>query len=181
MISKFIRERIEERYGHPLRYSKQADALAAHIFEVCKLTISASTLRRLLGFVNNKSVPRTYSLDVLAEYLGHKSWEDLLRSLEKGSVPSEKIIISLKPEQLKSGQLVVISYEPGKKVELRKTKNSFLVTFSNEKVLLLNDEVRFQQMELHYPLTFDQVVRAGKSIGRRQIATVSGITAIAKG
>ena len=96
MLSKLIRQKIDERFkerhGTALRYSKQCDALAAHIQEVCKTTISPSTLRRLLGFVKNTFQPREYSLDLLAEYVGYKSWTNLLKSLEHDDGEEVKMI-----------------------------------------------------------------------------------------
>ena len=142
------------------------------------MTISASTMRRLLGFVKNSAQPREYSLDILADYVGHKSWAHLLRSLEKGNEEVEKIITSLRSEQVRKGQPVVLTYEPGKKIELRKEGTTFLVISSNDKKLIANDRVTFRVIELHYPLTFTDLFREGNSIGRVQLATVSGITSI---
>lgn len=181
MLSKLIRQKIEEKFGHPLRYSKQCDALATHINEVCRLTISPSTLRRLLGFVKNKAQPRDYSLDILAAYVGHKSWPHLLATLDGNREKPEKAIEKLSTSQVKKGQKVLIAYEPGKQIETERTGSGFVVVSTNDKKLQLNDEVDFRVIELHYPLTFTSVVREGKNIGRVQVATVSGVTAIQKG
>lgn len=113
--------------------------------------------------------------------MGYKSWELLLRSFEKEEKRNEKIIERLSPQQVKAGQVVEICYEPKKVVELKKQGNIFQVVSSNEKKIQLNDEVQFKQLELHYPLTFTYVIRQGSSVGRLQVATVSGITAIRKG
>jgi hypothetical protein len=180
MLSKFIRQKIEEKFGHALRYSKQCDALAAHINEVCKLTISPSTLRRLLGFVKNKAQPRDYSLDILAAYVDHKSWTHLLAALDGNREIPEKAIEKLSATQVKKGQAVQIAYEPGKQVEIRKVGATFNVLSTNDKKILLNDVVDFRLIELHYPLTFTSVIREGKNIGRVQVATVSGVTGILK-
>ena len=181
MLSRLIRQKIEEKFGHQLRYSKQCDALAAHITEVSKLTISPSTLRRLLGFVKNKAQPRDYSLDILAAYVGHKSWAHLLATLDGNREQPEKMIEKLSATQVKRGQTIQIAYEPGKLVEIEKAGVGFTVLSTNDKKIQLNDEVNFRIIELHYPLTFSSVMRSGKSIGRVQVATVSGVTAIKKG
>lgn len=181
MISKFIREKIEQRFGRPLKYSKQVDDLAGHIAEVCNSTISPSTLRRLLGFVKNTAQPREYSLDILAEYVGHKSWTHLIKSLERSDEEPVKVIERLKPSQIKNGQTIQINYEPHKQVIIKRTGKVYKVVVSNEKKLQLNDEVEFRIIELHYPLTFTHVMRLGKSIGSVQVAIVSGITMITKG
>lgn len=163
-----------------MRYPKDCEALAQHISHHCKTRISGSTLRRLYGFVKGVREPRLYTLDIIAQYLGYKSWEQLLHSFEKEERQSEKIIERLSPQQVKAGQVVEICYEPKKVIELKKQGNTFHVVSSNEKKLQLNDEVQFKQLELHYPLTFTHVIRQGSSVGRLQVATVSGVTAIGK-
>jgi hypothetical protein len=185
VLSKLIRQKIDdrfkERHGTALRYSKQCDALAAHIQEVCKTTISPSTLRRLLGFVKNTFQPREYSLDILAEYVGYKSWTHLLKSLEHGEGEAVKVIEKLKPTQVKSGQTVQVGFEPGRQVSIKREGGAYRVIASNEKKLSLGDEVEFRIIELHYPLTFTRVVRGSKDIGRVQVAAFSGVTSITKG
>jgi hypothetical protein len=148
---------------------------------VCKTTISPSTLRRLLGFVKNTFQPREYSLDILAEYVGYKSWAQLLKSLEHDEGETAKAIEKLTPRQVKTGQTVQVSFEPGRQVSIKREGTTYRVTTSNEKKLLHGDEVEFRIIELHYPLTFARVVRGGKDIGRVQVATFSGVTSITKG
>lgn len=180
MLSKIIKEKIHHRFGNEVRYPKDCEVLAQHISHHCKTQISGSTLRRLYGFVKGVREPRLYTLDIIAEYLGYKSWEQLLKSFEKDETHGEKVIERLSPQQIKSGHVVVISYEPKKVVELKKHGNIFIVVSSNEKKLHLNDEVKFVLLELHYPLTFTHVIRQGSSVGRVQVASVSGIVHIDK-
>ena len=178
MLSKLIKEKIQARLGQAVRYPKDCDRLADHITEVCQATLSASTLRRLMGFVNGMNEPRLYTLDVIAAYLGHKCWEELLASLQPGVGKPEPVIEKLDPEQVRNGQTIQLTYEPAKVIEIRKVGGSLRVVTSNEKRLLVNDEVRFIQLKLHYPLTFTHHFREGNSLGKLQLATVSGITSI---
>lgn len=180
MLSKIIKEKIHHRFGNEVRYPKDCEALAQHISQHCKTRISGSTLRRLYGFVKGIREPRLYTLDIIAEYVGYKSWEHLLNSFETEETHREKVIERLSPQQIKSAQVVTISYEPKKVVELKRQDNIFIVVSSNEKKLHLNDEVKFALLELHYPLTFTYVIRQGNSLGRLQVAQVSGIMSIKK-
>jgi hypothetical protein len=180
MLSKIIKEKVEQRFGNQLRYSKQCDALALHVSKECRTSVSASTLRRLLGFVKGTGEPRLYTLDIIAMYIGHKDWEHLLASFEKGEPEKEISLEKLSPHQIKSGQGIKITYQPGKIIELKKIGQSFQVVNSNEKKLILNDEIKFHTLELHYPVTFTNLFREGNSMGRLQLATVSGVTSIRK-
>lgn len=77
MLSNEIRKKIELRYGSPIRYSKDCEALARSIANACKQQISITTLKRLLGFAKSIESPRLYTLDTLAEYLGYSDWVSL--------------------------------------------------------------------------------------------------------
>ena len=180
MLSKLVKEKIQQRFGQEIRYPKDCEPLAQHISQVCKTRVSASTLLRLYGFVKGIREPRLYTLDILAEYLGHKGWQELMASFEKQSEAPVKILEQLKPQQIKKGQTVELKYQPGKVIELKKIENVFTVVSTNEKRLQLNDEVKFNLLELHHPLTFVHLIREGKSLGRFQLAMVSGITSIRK-
>lgn len=101
-------------------------------------------------------------------------------SFEKQNEAPARIIERLKPEQVKKGETVELKYQPAKFIELKKTENVFVVVSTNERRLRLNDEVKFTLLELHYPLTFVHLIREGKSLGKFQLAMVSGITSIRK-
>jgi hypothetical protein len=182
MLSKIIKGMIEQKFG-PVRYPKDCDVLSAKISEACKTSISSSTLKRLFGFTKTKGMeqPRLYTLDIISTYIGYGCWEELIASLDKGEDVSQKTLEKLKPQQIKTGESITITYEPRKVIEVKKKEGIFKVVSSNEKQLLLNDEVKFKLLELHYPLTLTHVIRNGNSIGRIQLATVSGITSIKKG
>ena len=181
MLSKLIKEKIHEKLGQAIRYPKDCHALAEHIETVCKTKISPSTIKRLYGFVKGASQePRLYTLDLIGEYLGYKGWDQLIDSIHV-SVPSgSKEIEKIKQGQVRKGQSVILCYEPGKKIELRKSGDSFLVISSNDRKLHLNDEVHFHELEVHYPLSLTSVTRKGEGMGKMQLATVSGITSIRK-
>lgn len=181
MLSKIIKERIAEKFGRDIHYPKDCQALAEHITHTCKTPISASTVQRLFGFVKGIREPRLYTLDITARYLGMKNWKHLLSTLDKTTDDTTKIIEKIKSSQIKAGETIHLGYAPAKDISIKRVGAIYVVVASNDKKLLVNDEVEFNLAELHYPLTFSQVIRAGKNIGRVQVATVSGLTMIMKG
>jgi hypothetical protein len=180
MLSKLIKDKIHEKFGQSVRYPKDCNALADHISSLCKTKISGSTLKRLYGFVKGTQEPRLYTLDIISEYLGFKGWEHLLLSLDKSGSADSRELEKLRPEQIRKGQTVFLGYEPGKKIEIQRQGNSFLILSSNDRKLSSGNEVKFGSIELHYPLTFTGLSRKGENIGKLQIATISGITSIRK-
>lgn len=180
MLSKIIKERICEKYGKEIIYPKDCLALAEHISHTCKTPISASTVQRLFGFVKGIREPRLYTLDIAARYLGMKNWKHLLSSLDKTADDTIRAIERIKSSQLRTGETIRLTYEPSKELIIKRVGNLYVVMATNDKKLQLNDEVEFNLAELHYPLTFLQVIRGGKNMGRVQVATVSGLTLITK-
>ncbi len=77
MIHEDLLAKIEVRFGRSIRYSKDCDALAVDIIFHTGCRISASTLKRVLGFGDNYIIPRLYTLDAIAKYIGYDSWNDL--------------------------------------------------------------------------------------------------------
>ena len=180
MLNKLIKDKIHEKFGQAVRYPKDCNTLADHISAACKTKISGSTLKRLYGFVKGTQEPRLYTLDIISEYLGFKGWEHLLQSLDKSETPDSRELEKIRPDQIRKGQIIFLSYQPGKKIEIQKQGSAFLILSSNDRKLILGDEVKFGAVELHYPLTFTTLSRKGENLGKLQVATVSGITSIRK-
>ena len=184
MLSKVIKNMVEQKFGHPIRYPRDCDALSLHIHHVCKTRISGSTLKRLFGFVKNKGVeqPRLYTLDIISTYLGHKGWEELAVQLIKGTINTNFVTVEeLSPGKLKKGEVVQLGYEPGKELTLTYTgKNQFIVTASNDSKLCAMDTVKFHKAVSHYPLLINEITRAGNNAGQYVAGRISGITYIRK-
>lgn len=77
MLTESIKNKITEQYGQQIRYSKDCENLAIHISTKVGANISASTIKRLFGFVKSTSKPNKYTLDIIARYLQTTNWEEL--------------------------------------------------------------------------------------------------------
>ena len=64
---KKIKPIIENRYGKPITFSSECIDVSKHIFNTTGLTLSAQTLRRMLGFIDSKVMPSKNSLEILDE------------------------------------------------------------------------------------------------------------------
>ena len=98
MIPDAIRKKIEARFGKPIRYSKDCEALAYSINKISSDRISATTLKRLLGFAKSIEQPRLFTLDLIAIYVGYNDWSSLLANIES----AENIIIPISLGQYKN-------------------------------------------------------------------------------
>ena len=80
---KKIKPIIENRYGKPITFSSECIDVSKHILNTTGLNISAQTLRRMLGFIDNKVMPSKNSLEIIALYCGYNSFKDLIQSQKK--------------------------------------------------------------------------------------------------
>ena len=83
MIPQHIRLLFERRFGRKINYSKDCEILSKNIEKVCQEKISPTTIKRLFGFAKSIDQPRTYTLDVLANYVGFINWSTLLAKMEQ--------------------------------------------------------------------------------------------------
>ena len=70
-----LKEAIEERFGRKMLTPKDFEYLSAYIAEQQHETVSASTLKRLWGYIQTSSLPRRTTLDVLARLLDFADWD----------------------------------------------------------------------------------------------------------
>jgi hypothetical protein len=181
MVSKVIKARIEDEYGQPIRYSRDCDALAANISRKCRCTISASTVRRLLGFYKTDQTPRTSTLDIIAEYIGHKDWDALISTLNKNKNRSERLLTEINADNLRKGEKFELGYTPDKIVTIEYIgKAQFKVLKSKNSLLKEGDLFKAYHFTLHHPLFLLDVHREEKPLGELIEAKVSGITSIRK-
>lgn len=71
-----LRSDIEAEVGRKIRTPKDFDFLSACIADRLHQTISISTLKRVWNYVASDATPRLSTLDILAQFVGSKDWED---------------------------------------------------------------------------------------------------------
>jgi len=182
MLSKVIKNMIEDKFGQPVRYPRDCDALSSHISKECKTGLSGSTLKRLFGFTKRKGneQPRLYTLDIISDYLGHKGWEDLSKKLMIGETPSDYIELEeLVPEKIKRGEIIRLGYENHIEVALMYLgKQQFEVIESTDKKLNPGFLLKFKKAVAHYPLPIAEILDGKLNTGPYVVGKVSGITYI---
>ncbi len=79
-----LREKIEEKLGRPIRSPKDFNFLAVEIFAEVHVNISATTLKRVWGYIEGGKMPRLSTLDVLAWFVGYDDWESFKQEVSDG-------------------------------------------------------------------------------------------------
>ena len=181
MLSEVIKSRIEERFGRPIRYSKDCEVLAAEISQETKQSISGSTLKRLFGLVDGIREPRLYTLDTIAFYLGFQTWEALINDFNNEQYSGFDTIQEVQAEQLKEGEKLRIKYDPERELVLECIAPcEFKIEQSVNSKLQQNDTIQIKSITKAYPLFISNVVRENKNLGQYVAGKLSGITHIEK-
>ncbi len=161
----YLLKKVEERYGRSINTSTDFEALLVTIERDTGEFISASTLKRLWGYVSLHPSPRIATLDVLARYVGKESFlafqEELKSdpSFESGFFTTRFVV----SEDLKEGDSVVVGWAPNRLVRLLYLGNSaYRVVSSANSKLQVGDEFAASQFMLGYPLFVDRIKRAGE-------------------
>jgi hypothetical protein len=181
MLSEIIKKRIEDKFGRPIRYSKDCEILAAIITEETKRSISGSTLKRVFGLVEGTKEPRLYTLDVLAMFLGHQTWEALINDFNSDQYSGFDIIQEINASELTEGEKLKIRYAPERELVLEcLAPSKFRIKQSQNSKLQENDIVYLKSITRSYPLFFSDVLRKDISHGPYVAGKLSGITHIEK-
>lgn len=179
MLSKIIRERIEQKFGQEVRYSKDCEVLANEISNNTTKKISASTVKRLFGMAKGIDEPRLYTMDTLAVYLGYKNYDELLIEFKAANSSEFEIVEEIRVNTLDTNVKLLLHYEPNRRLKLRYIGESKfeLLEVVNSK-LKKNDLLVVEHIVRNYPLFLSNVIREEKNLGSYTAAKISGVTAI---
>jgi hypothetical protein len=181
MLSEIIKKRIEDKFGRPVRYSKDCEILAAVITTETKRSISGSTLKRIFGLVDGTKEPRLYTLDVLAMFLGYQTWESLINDFNTDQHSGFDSIQEIHSSDIKEGEKLIVKYEPERELILECIAPSeFKIEQSINSKLQRNDTIQIKSITKAYPLFISNVVRENKNLGQYIAGKLSGITHIEK-
>lgn len=177
MINDRIRQLIAKRFGRELRYSQECDALSEDIFERTGERLGISTLKRMLGFTGASVVPRTSTMDIIAQYLGYSCYSELAMELGEGVKVSDfDTIDGIDPVTLTPGTHVMLTYSPDRKIVMRYIGEGwFTVIESENSKLLKGDRLKLSNLSLGFELIVSEVIRNGCSLGAYRAAKNSGI------
>ncbi len=177
MLTPISKKHLEDKFGKAIRYPSHFNELALVISANTKESISANTLKRLFGFINEQREPRMVTLDLIAQYLGFNNWDDYLIDicrLARLEYPDK--------EMIDVGSLDILSYleihyAPNGRVLMRFLGDfRFEITEAINSTLLVADVVEVYNLFRFYPLIVPHVVRCGNHLGPFFVGKVSGIT-----
>jgi hypothetical protein len=167
MIPEFLRIRIEMRFGKPIRYAKDCEALASAVSKYCNQKISATTIMRVFSIMKSKSIPRLYTLDLISQYAGFDSWDAAVNNSDLNEDFHSLQINKLAINSLHLNQLIQIKYSPNRllKIKYLGSMNFETIMVENSK-LHVGDILTILCIQHNYPFICENVTRKGKELGK---------------
>lgn len=74
MLIAQLRQKVEETFGQEIKTPKDFENLSQAVSDSTKTYISATTFKRMWGYLTEPVTPRKTTLDVLSQYVGYKDW-----------------------------------------------------------------------------------------------------------
>ena len=160
-----LRNEIEVAIHRRLATPKDFEALREMIFLRLHILVSATTLKRIWGYIDDSVSTRRSTLDILARYIGYADFD----AYENGTVgdiaesPSSPIMARRidVDEQLQPGDMIRLTWQPGRicDVEYRGDR-VFCVVASQCTRLKAGDTFKCSLMIEDEPLYIDMLVTA---------------------
>ena len=172
---------VEKKFGRRIATSTDFEALSSEIEHFRGDLISASTLKRLWGYVHSSPTPRTGTLDILCRYIGERSFKEFCLALkrksniESGHFASKYITVS----EINAGEELIIGWKPNRIVRISYLGDfRFRVVGADNSQLQIGDEFEATSFSLGFPLYLPFIDRAGVRQPSYIAGSLNGLTTL---
>jgi hypothetical protein len=124
----YLLSKVEKKYGRRVATTTDYEALSVAIEIEINDHLSASTLKRIWGYVSEKPTPRLTTLDILSRYIGEKDFREFCASLKASDAFESNFFTAkcLSSSDIKSGT--------------RKLPSDGILIVSSHLIILANSE-----------------------------------------
>lgn len=125
---------VEEKYGKVLRTTTDFEEFSFYLKKKMDATVSSSTLKRLYGYVNDDHKPRSGTLDLLSQYLGHDNFNAFTHWLKTNNKYNSSFFMAclLTSHELEVETEITIGWSPNRSIILRYLGESTYEVISSE-------------------------------------------------
>ena len=164
-LGELLRQ-VEEKFGRRLSTTTDYELLSFVVEREINEMISASTLKRLWGYVSYSSTPRIATMDTLCRYLGHKDFKEFCKVLKDSGTIVSTFFTSKTVEvsSLKIGDNLMLGWAPNRLVKLQFLGgDSFEVIAADNAKLRPGDKFEASEFILGVPLFISTIHRTDGS------------------
>ena len=179
----FLLKSVEKVYGRRVATTRDFESLSVVIEHEIGEQLSASTLKRLWGYVGDRRVPRADTLDILAKYCGKKDFKEFCAWLaEENGVDSEFITTRyIRSSDLAEGDNLALGWGPDRLVRISYLGDDrFRVMSSGKSKLKEGDEFEVDAFMLGFPLYIAAIYRDGVILPAYVAGRVHGLSVLEK-
>ena len=137
-----LKKLVEQKYGKSLNTTTDFEVFSFFLKKKADKNVSASTLKRLYGYVADDHKPRISTLDLLAQYVGLADYKAIVFWLKSSTKYNSSFFMA---DQLTSGELTVgmelmIGWSPNRMLTLRYIGDSIYEVLAAENSKLLRGD-----------------------------------------
>ncbi len=169
---------LEERVGYEIRYPSDCERLMYEIAQSTHQHIGVTTLKRLFGFIGDTLTPRMSTLDILANFIGYRSYNDLIRLIDPDNEEEHAPILRLNAKNIGLDTCVNLFFNGDFLRVEHKEGVQFRVLQSTDTTLRADDRVQICSFRIGYPVYVRSLLRDGQPLRACVLAKVSGIERI---
>ena len=118
-IDELLRQ-VQNKLGRSLTTPSDFDALTLDVTQTTGERLSMSTVKRLVGYVNDNHAPSHHTLSILSRYVGCRDWNDFVQRVNdttSGSLCAQLVQV----DKLVPGDEVELEWLPHRHCRLRYT------------------------------------------------------------
>ncbi len=179
----YLLKQIEQTLDFSVSSSSAFTRLSNLIEDKLGETVSETTLKRLWNYVNDAHSPYTSTLDILARYLGHRSFSDFCDKANATELFNSNFFEAKKilSSQLLQGEKLELGWSPNRYVCLEYLGDDrFEVVGSQNAKLLVGDKLVATVFMLGFPLFISSVFRGDEDLDSYMAGQNGGLTMLNK-
>ena len=121
-----LKSLVEQKFEKILSTTTDFEEFSYYLEKEVGCRVSASTLKRLYGYVSDEHKPRMVTLDALAKYIGHKNYMAFCQWLKTSTKYNSSFFKAnqLVSSDLTEGAQIAIGWSPNRVLQLRYLGNS---------------------------------------------------------
>ena len=140
-MEQILREMIERMVGRKMLVPRDFVWLSEKVLERTQQRVSASTLRRFWGYVNEGVTASKFTKNVLANFLGYADFEEFVLLQGAGEQQSQMVMgREISCDDLYEGQLLKLSWLPDRTCFIRYQGNGRFRVLASENTRLSKDD-----------------------------------------
>lgn len=181
-LTSLLRQ-VEKVYGRRVATTTDFESLSVVIEHEIGELLSASTLKRLWGYVGDRRTPRLDTLDILSRYCGKKDFKEFCTWLaEESGVDSQFFTTRyVSVSDLAVGDRLTLGWAPDRLVRVQYLGSGrFRVKTSEKSKLKVGDEFEAEGFMLGCPLYMMAIYRDGQTLPAYVAGRVHGLSVLEK-